>query len=386
MGHQNLDERLNKIISNSLPLRDVKIGSIIWVTSEDALTRCDGEFGLQLLAFSQELDEQCPRPIFRIIPCGFNFYGYFGEPHGTVSDGALAVGGYAMQWLPQPRMVMVGLLSIDVGRDYNLAWVGGENLQVITHDIRKLRVESIPEFQPPDGIPVFVAGVVETRTRIEAEGKTKDEAQKAEMMARLENLELPADLLKVIGSCSAEGVQECGSFLLTANTQGRLEDAVNPLREAFERHFHYQHPAIRGSLEVGDNRGVFAQLRSGLNLGPQIDLGDNPTPRSQSDREIRAILEAEIDPKRFQQRETAVISQLSVGDLVVAETASGNKYALLIIDPKTYMVRVLQLKIRPGFESQGVLGDMLCADLEVGLPINADGLSSTRVVRLYQSK
>lgn len=381
---EHLGSGVREIVDNMLLYEKIGIGGLVRITAEDAQSGLPQDVRLQLVALHEIDGCDRQRAIFEILDDDFNFYSPRNTLHGGVAKGTLCLGGLSMQWLPVPRYVMVGFGGIGKGRDFSLEYVDGQQVDMTIHNITALEITPPPaDFMPPD-VSSFCQFVSKLVVEERAASQKDDGRKRGDLMAGIREAlgTLPDWLESELTGCHVDGVMAIGSLLIYAKEQAKIERAMELVTAGFREQWSYQHPSIRGAVEFGSNRqyldGLYAKL--GITLEPSHDLTQSP-----SDAELqgmRAMLE-DPDLSQFEEVETVSIKEMPAGQIILANTKSGNRYLIRVVDPGCNIVSILMLEHRPGFPENGVIPPAGCRDLERGQQLVTANMNSSRLVRIF---
>ncbi len=247
---------------------DMVPGQSIAVHAQDAVTQQLGSFLLRVVSIRQPNSSSQKDVTFEYVEGDFAFYVQRASGVSTttrIKPGALMESGVTARFVPQTdyRMVYVG--GIGVGRDHSFEYVEGEDSFVVAHDITMLEVgDPAVDFKAPD-ISDHLGKVEKAQKR-----RREDEAVREDMVRRvvMEDVEqyfgeLPcAQAIKdLISGYSPNGQLVMSSFLIYGEEDGVFDKAWEVLQKADSKHFSYEHPAIRGDLDIkASSRRVYEQM------------------------------------------------------------------------------------------------------------------------------
>ncbi|MFA6160675.1 MAG: hypothetical protein WC766_00690 [Patescibacteria group bacterium] len=140
MSHPHLSKALNQVVEYTMPYSDMQLGEILKITATDVVFKTQKTLTVQIIGFDSSEEKRLP--VFRFIDCKVNLAGNDKSTPIRPHKGTIAGAGIACTHLPQMVWNMVGLGSIDIGRDYSFEYLDGrEEFVYVCHIIR---VERLP--------------------------------------------------------------------------------------------------------------------------------------------------------------------------------------------------------------------------------------------------
>lgn len=311
-GRKHLSSEILRIIdSNRLPYQEMEPGQILSIFAEDAKTKEFSSFSLVILS-TKDLEGK-ETPVFQYVDGNFNFYDAH-EPNKTIQikQGLIIEGGVSAIFIPQSDMKLVYFGGIEVGsRDHSFEHIDGSSQSAIAHKIREIEIHSAPSgFQVPDLTSYF-----EKVASLELKNKKIKEDKDIKLMGFLEeNFESYPDyeeIKNLIETYSTEGKMAMLSFLKYAVEDGVFQKAWEILKKYHESYWSYDHPDIRGNLDLKiNNTAVFQQMLNEADIrwprqgretdtGEEIDTSHIPLPEN---KEFKVKLQKKL--KEYESRLT----------------------------------------------------------------------------------
>lgn len=387
----NISPDILRIMDSQLPYKSIGIGGIAVITALDAKTDERKELRLQLVQLEEVQNHS--KAVFAVLTDDFCFYGENGVPHGPLPVGTLIIGGLAMIHLPQPVMRMVGLGGLAKGSDFSLYDPDGQDLTLIIHQISELSVIAAdPKFQVPATLENYLKSQAAMDLQRSVESDEAGKEWKAEVIADItKRCEGKIDhLIPFLEGCGPRGVGAIANFLYLANEQGKLEEALKAIEQAHKSHFAFQPPGseVYAHPNFGSNSAAYAEMYREAGIEPNKTSDEEVTPKDNADEHYQRLHGAlsSWDLTGFEAVREIKVAELAVGQLVLAETSSGNRYLLEASDPENMVVNALNLKRREGFPIDGYMPDVKCANIFIGNPLITSKFQSSSLAKLYLQK
>lgn len=264
-GRQHLSPDILRIVDNKgVGYQEMEPGQTLTIHALDAKTRIPSSFILTV-ASVRIFDErrQTRTATLQYIEGDFNFYDG-NNPNNTtrIEPGTLMENGISANLIPQTDYRLSYFGGIGIGRDHSFEFIGGKDSSVIARGISGIDVGTAPaDYQPPD-LAVHLQRVEETR-----EKQLRDEKRRADDVDRVIMADLEewfqdhpayAKMRELIAGYSPNGKLVMSSYLIYGKEDGVLDKAWEVLKQAHKEHFNYEHPAIRGDLDIKvSSRRVF---------------------------------------------------------------------------------------------------------------------------------
>lgn len=243
------------------------VGQLIVIHAVDARTQQLSSFTIQVLSI-RNLDgpSNTKAATFQLIDGEFTFHDANNPNSKTqIVPGTLMENGITATFLPQPNITLAYLGGIGIGRDHSFEFVNGEDRTVVAHQVEMIDIGVPPDnFTPPD-----ISNHVTRISEVEAQRQEQKKQEEADSDTRLSQLitekfgnhPLRAAIQEMISSFSSNGKVFVLSFLLYAKEDGVFERAWQVLQQAWESHFQYEHPSIRGNVDLkASSRAVLSQM------------------------------------------------------------------------------------------------------------------------------
>lgn len=263
-GRKNLSPEILRVLDSSrLSYQEMQPGQIITIYAEDALTKKESSFSLTVLSALSPKEKAEENIIFQFAEGDFNFYrGDNLQKTLKIKPGSLLKGGISANFIPKPNLTMVYTGGIEVGaRDHSFENINGKDQFAITHRITKIEIHKAePNFKAPDLKEYFRK--IEL-IQSEKEKSSQDINKGVEKFIEKYFKENPryGDIKKLLADFCPEGKIVMASFLKYAQEDGVFDKAWSVLEKYNEEHWQYDHPDIRGNLDLKEsNRIVYEKM------------------------------------------------------------------------------------------------------------------------------
>ncbi|MBI2405672.1 hypothetical protein HYV21_01310 [Candidatus Microgenomates bacterium] len=304
-GRRHLSSEILSVVDNVLPYERMKIGQTLRIWAQDARTKQSTFFNIVVLSI-RDLEDKQKEATFEYVQGDFSFYD--GEnPQRTIKlePGTLMENGVSATLIPQQDMRMAYVGGIGKGRDHSFEFVNGTNQTIIAQAIEGIEVtEPSKYFQQPD-ITAHLNKIEATKNKQTQEQQQAIEESNNAVNSVLEQTfkEHPRlqQIREMVERFSPNGKIAILSYLMYAQEDGVFEKAWNLLQEAWNEHYQYQHPRIRGDADIlATNRDMLMRItgeagiqwpRSYKNAEDDIDY----SLPLQENRALRERLERKLD-------------------------------------------------------------------------------------------
>ncbi len=377
-----IDRSLLQVIDSRLPYREIGVGGLILMQAKDARSRMPSELCLLMVHLDEPGHGVAPTAVMAVLSEGFHFFDQYGCLVGKLPYETLVKGGLSMQWLPKPAMRMASYSGPGLGRDYSLDYPNGAYRQVVVAEISQLgRIPALGELEPPVGLSDYRKKLANFA---EAVKNQDDSADRVETLASLiqDIPGLSGDVLEFLGTCSLDGISAIGNLLSQAKRHGKLDQACALVLKGAEQQWGFQHPSMRADPTFGSNNDYYAMLYGVLDVPrrePYTEESAVPLEDIEGNR-LRKLLEA---PPTGKTHKHVVLAELPIGQVVIGQTYSGNRYLVKVVDPREGMAQVMSLRCGDPYPDDGNLGVLPCSDLVAGDQMSTSKLVTSPLQKIF---
>lgn len=267
-GRQHLSPDILRIVDNrGITYQEMQPGQNLRIYAEDAVTRQQASFNVTVISVRDTDERRATKTAtLRFRDGDFNFYD--GENINQplqLQPGTLMENGISGIMVPQTDYRLVYFGGIGLGRDHSFEFIGGEDKSVIAHKVNMIDIGNAPvDFQAPDLSDYFRSIEAVRQKQRQDENKRIEEVNRVVMADLEERFSKHPDydsIRDLIAAYSPNGKLVMSSFLIYAQEDDVLDDAWEALKQAHQEHFQYEHPRIRGDLDIkASSRKVFEDM------------------------------------------------------------------------------------------------------------------------------
>jgi len=263
-GRKNLSPEILRILdSNRLSYQEMQPGQIITVYAEDALTKKESSFSLIVLSTLSPGEDPEENIVFQYAEGDFNFYkGDNLQKTLKIKPGSLLGGGVSANFIPKPNLTMIYTGGIEVGaRGHSFENINGEDQFAIAHKITKIEVQKAnPNFRTPD-LTEYLRKIEFVRSEKEKSSQDINKGVEKFIEKYFKGNPHYSEIEELLAGFCPEGKKFIASFLKYAQEDGVFDKAWAVLKKYNEEHWQYDHPDIRGNLDLKEsNRMVYEQM------------------------------------------------------------------------------------------------------------------------------
>lgn len=285
-GRQHLSPDILRVVDNrGIGYQEMEPGQALTIYARDAKTKELASFTVTV-ASVRTLDERKQTRTATLQYRGGEFNFYDGtNPNKTVQlePGALMENGISATLIPQANYTLAYFGGIGLGRDHSFEFIDGEDRSVIVHGVDRIDVvTALVDYQAPDLVN-HLQRVEETRERQMEDEKRRVQEVDRLIMADLEewfqNHPAYDEIKELIAGYSPNGKLVMLSYLIYGKEDDVLDRAWEVLKQSHKDHFSYEHPRIRGDLDIkASSRRVFeGMLRDAGIKWPRPEQVDRQT-------------------------------------------------------------------------------------------------------------
>lgn len=270
-GRKHLSPDILKIIDNLFPYEKMEIGQTLTISAIDAKTNKNKRFDLVIVSVRPKKEDPNRKTATFIYHGDFSFYDGETRRPVEIPDGTYMENGISATFIPETNMTLSYYGGIGIGRDHSFSYVDKYPNSVIAHGISGIQVKDKAEdFVEPD-ISAYRLRMVETK-------RAKEEAYKAavhdfearifrSLNERFKNDPRRTELEGYLRDFSPNGKVALLTFFMYAQEDGVSNQAWMAFRRSFEDHFCYEHPSIRGDIEIkASTRAEFDRMYRGAGI------------------------------------------------------------------------------------------------------------------------
>lgn len=285
-GKQYLSPEILRVVDNTgIDYKEMEPGQALTIYAQDAKSKQLASF-IVTVVLVRTLDErkQTRTATLQYREGEFNFYNGI-NPNETVQlePGTLMENGISATLIPQANYTLAYFGGIGLGRDHIFEFIDGENRSIIAHGVDRIDVGAVSvDYQSPD-LTTYLQRVEDTRERQVEEEKHRVQEVNRIIMADLEEWFQDHlayhEIRELIAGYSPNGKLVMSSFLIYGKEDEVLDRAWEVLKQAHKDHFSYEHPSIRGNLDIkASSRRVFeGMLRDAGIKWPRPEKVDKQT-------------------------------------------------------------------------------------------------------------
>lgn len=267
-GREHLSPRILRLIdAPSLPYSEMSPGQPLRIQAQDAISRDQTWFDVRILSVRDDGNGGTGKVATLEYQGGdFNFFdGEDPDKTTQLAPGTLMENGLSGVLLPQLDLRLAYFGGIGTGRDHGFEFVGGKDSWVVAQRLTAIETGEPPvDYHAPD-ISNHLQKVENVREQQMSDKKRRIKEVDRVVMADMEEYfsKHPSyqEMRNLIAGYSADGKLVMSSYLIYALEDGVVDRAWEVLKKADYDHFSYEHPAMRGNLDIkASSRVMFTNM------------------------------------------------------------------------------------------------------------------------------